>query len=280
MRGSADKVGAIGVEGAHIVADFVDGDVVGQTPVALRVQVVGPHKTLFLPCGHGKGAHAGCDVADCVPFLKDGAEPLVLGVQARVPVDFGKVELEGAALLVDLDVEVVFADEDFVLEGAEGVFAADVVEFVDDGFHHGILVGEDGGDEVLVGPVALAQVEVGDVAGQCEALGYLVVVLLLGRGDGCACNLRVGEVVVVEVQLVGDDTERAILLEVAQLRAPCGSICLRFRLSTLGCCVGQWAYRCARFLASRRDTCRLSALSRHPGLAEPAVCGCWEACLC
>jgi hypothetical protein len=67
---------------------------------------------------------------------------------------------------------------------------------------------------------------VGDVAGEREALGYLIVGLGLWRGDGCAGDLGVVEVVVVEVELVGYDAQCAVLLEVAQLRGPCGSICL------------------------------------------------------
>jgi hypothetical protein len=67
---------------------------------------------------------------------------------------------------------------------------------------------------------------VGDVAGEREALGYLIVLLGLGWGDGCAGDLGVVEVVVVELELVGYYAQRAILLEIAQLRGPCCSICL------------------------------------------------------
>jgi hypothetical protein len=55
----------------------------------------------------------------------------------------------------------------------------------------------------------------GDVAGEREALGYLVILLGLGwRYDG-ARDLGVGEEVVVEVELEGNDAQRAVLLEVA-----------------------------------------------------------------
>ena len=89
----------------------------------------------------------------------------MLGVQTRVPVDLGEVELESAALLVDFDVEVVFAHEHLVLERTESVLAPNIVYLVDDSLHHGVLVSENGCDQVLVGPVALAQVEVGNMAG-------------------------------------------------------------------------------------------------------------------
>jgi hypothetical protein len=72
---------------------------------------------------------------------------------------------------------------------------------------------------------------VGDVASEREALGYLVVLLGLGRRYYGARDLGVGEEVVVEVELEGNDAQGAILLEVAQLRAPGGAICLPFRLS-------------------------------------------------
>jgi len=46
---------------------------------------------------------------------------------------------------------------------------------------------------------------VSDVAGEGEALRYLIVVDGLGWGDGRARDLGVGEVVIVELQLVGND---------------------------------------------------------------------------
>jgi hypothetical protein len=64
------------------------------------------------------------------------------------------------------------------------------------------------------------------MAGEREALRYLIVVLGLGWGDRRAGYLGVGEVVVVEVQLVGYYAQGAVLLEVAEFRGPCCSICL------------------------------------------------------
>lgn len=79
---------------------------------------------------------------------------------------------------------------------------------------------------MLVRPVAFAQIEVGDMAGEGEAGGQLVVVLGLRRRDDGGCDLGVGEVVVVEVQLVGDDADGAGLLELLELGAPRVPICL------------------------------------------------------
>jgi hypothetical protein len=95
--------------------------------------------------------------------------------------------------------------EDFVLECAECILGAYRVQLVDDRLDHGVLVCKDSRDEVLVWPVSLAEVQVSNVAGEREALGYLIVVLGLGRRDGCARDFGVGEVVVVELQLVGYD---------------------------------------------------------------------------
>ena len=46
----------------------------------------------------------------------------------------------------------------------------------------------------------------GNVAGECETLGNLIVVYGLGWGNGGARDFGVGEVVVVELQLVRYDT--------------------------------------------------------------------------
>jgi hypothetical protein len=64
------------------------------------------------------------------------------------------------------------------------------------------------------------------MAGEREALRYFIVVLGLGWGDGCAGDLGVGEVVVVEVELVGYYAQCAVLFEMTQFRGPCCPICL------------------------------------------------------
>lgn len=94
----------------------------------------------------------------------------MLGVEAAVPVDLGVVEAERAVFLADLDVEVVDAGEELIAEGAEFGLVADVVDFVDYGADGGVLVHEDFGDEVLVGEVGFADVEVGWGSGQCLVL--------------------------------------------------------------------------------------------------------------
>ena len=61
---------------------------------------------------------------------------------------------------MDLDVQVRVAGEELVAEGAVFVLLADLVGFVDDGADGGVLVQEDGGDEVFVVEVLVAEVEV------------------------------------------------------------------------------------------------------------------------
>jgi hypothetical protein len=103
----------------------------------------------------------------------------------------------------------------------------------------------------------------GDVAGEREALGYLIVLLGLGwRYDG-ARDLGVGEEVVVEVELEGNDAQRAVLLEVAQLRAPGGAICLPFRLSMSGCRVRCQTHRCGAPPGATPSTCCPFARALH-----------------
>ena len=82
----------------------------------------------------------------------------MLGVEPAVPVHFGVIEAEPAIFLVDFDIEVGIAGEEFVAEGAVFVCLADFVDFVDDGADGGVLVQEDGGDEVFVREVLLAEV--------------------------------------------------------------------------------------------------------------------------
>lgn len=62
---------------------------------------------------------------------------------------------------MDLDVQVRVAGEELVAEGAVFVLLADFVGFVDDGADGGVFVQEDGGDEVSVVEVLVAEVEVG-----------------------------------------------------------------------------------------------------------------------
>jgi hypothetical protein len=85
----------------------------------------------------------------------------MLGGEPAVPVHFREVEFKCAILLAELDVHVVGSCQDLVFKGAVGVFFADGVELVDDSADGGVLVREDGRDDVFVGEVVVAEVEVG-----------------------------------------------------------------------------------------------------------------------
>lgn len=62
----------------------------------LWVQIVAQHQTPLLGCRHGKRSDTGHDVRHDLAGGKGVDEPLVFGVQARVPVDGFEVEGEGA----------------------------------------------------------------------------------------------------------------------------------------------------------------------------------------
>lgn len=62
---------------------------------------------------------------------------------------------------MDLDVQVRVAGEELIAEGAVLVCLANVVGLVDDGADGGVLVVEDGGDEVFVREELVAEVQVG-----------------------------------------------------------------------------------------------------------------------
>ena len=143
------------------LSHLVPSNRIGQTRITVRIQIVGPHKHLLLPGRHGERSHAGHDIADGLPRPELVDEAPVLGVEPAVPVDLGVVEAEAAVLLVDLNVQVGVAGEELVAEGAVFVLLADFVRLVDDGADDGVFVEEDGGDEVFVWEVLLAEVEVG-----------------------------------------------------------------------------------------------------------------------
>jgi len=267
---AANEGMAVGVEGAHKVSYFV-GLYVGHEAVeAFWVEVVGVDEALPLACWDSEGTHARHNVTDGIPLVEQVAQSLVLGMQARVPIDLGEVKLEGAALLADGDIHVVRAVQDLVLEGAVCVLGADVVELVDDSADQGRLVGQDLPDQVLVRQVALAEVQVGDVARLREARRQLVVAGRLRRGDDGGRDLGISEAVVVELQLVRDDADGALLLELLQLRAPRIPICLVFRLSISRSRMGGASYRLGRSLGAAAGTFRPFARAPRPGRSARA----------
>ena len=140
---------------------LVPSDRIVQTCKTVRIQIVRPHKHPLLSGRHGERTNAGHDIADGVSSAELLDEAPVLRVETAVPVDLGVIEPEAAVFLVDLDVHVRVAGQELVAEGAVLVLFADFVDFVDDGADGGVLVQEDGGDEVFVREVLVAQVQVG-----------------------------------------------------------------------------------------------------------------------
>lgn len=132
----------------------------------------------------------------------------MFGVEPAVPVDFSVVELESAVFLADCDVEVVRAGEDFVLESAEFVLFAYVVDLVDNGRYTLVLVHQDLGNQVFVLDILIAEVEVSDMTDLREARGDLSLVIF---GEDGGDDIVVCPVCVVEVDGVGDHSNRVFL---------------------------------------------------------------------
>ena len=128
--------------------------------MTFRIQIIGPHKNLLLRRRHRKRPHARHDIAHRLPRLKQLYKSLVLRMQPTVPVHFRVIKAEHTTFFRDFDVEIGNAGEELVGEGAEGVRGADHVGFVDYGPDGGVFIKENGGQEVSMGEVGVAQVEV------------------------------------------------------------------------------------------------------------------------
>ena len=82
----------------------------------------------------------------------------MFGVEAAVPIDFGVVETEFATFLVNFNIHVWVTSEQLVSEGAVFVLFADFVNFVDYRADGGVFVKEDGGNQVSIREVLVAEV--------------------------------------------------------------------------------------------------------------------------
>ena len=83
----------------------------------------------------------------------------MLRLELAVPVDLCVVKLKDAVVLRRLDLEVVPAGQDFILESPELGLGPDIVDLVDDGLDGAVLVDEDFGYELFVGKISLAEIE-------------------------------------------------------------------------------------------------------------------------
>lgn len=140
---------------------LVYGDSFLQVFVAFGVLVVGPDKDALLPCGHGKRSNARHGVGHHLAGLEVLDHPSVLGLQLAVPVDLCIVQLEGAVVLTDYDIEVVGSSENLVREGTEFGRVADISRLVDDGADGRVLVAENLSNNLLVGEELVTEVKVG-----------------------------------------------------------------------------------------------------------------------
>lgn len=88
----------------------------------------------------------------------------MLGFKAAVVVYARVVEAEFAVLLMNSDVCVVVAGEELEWECAEFAVGANILDFVDDSSDCSVFVLEDLGDQVFIGKVLFAEVEMHCIA--------------------------------------------------------------------------------------------------------------------
>lgn len=96
-------------DGAHLV----QLDVAGESLCTCRIQIARQDGAALLPGRDRKGSDARKAIDDDVRSLERRNKAGVLGLQSRVPVDFGKVEAELAVML-----RLSFGDEDSVTEAS------------------------------------------------------------------------------------------------------------------------------------------------------------------
>lgn len=90
-----------------------------------------------------------------------------------VPIHFCEIELERAPALVHLNLRVRRSREHLHGERTELGLGTHVFDLVDDGGDTRVLIDYDGRDQVLVGGVLRAEVEMGEVSGLREGLRNL-----------------------------------------------------------------------------------------------------------
>lgn len=157
--GLADEFAAVHVECGDKVLDVVAVDGPVHRRVALRVEVVGPNEDPLAARGDGERSDARHNVADEFAGLELAHKSPVLGLKPAVPVDFGEVEAEFAILLVHCHDHVVVSGQDLERKCSEFTVAAHILRLVDHRSHAGILIFEDLTNQVLVGVVSLAEIE-------------------------------------------------------------------------------------------------------------------------
>jgi hypothetical protein len=127
--------------------------------VTLGVHVVRPDQDTPFTGRDGKRSNSSHDVAYYLARGEHVDEPPVFRLELAVPVDLCVVKLKDAVVLRRLDLEVVRAGQDFILESPELGLGPDIVDLVDDGLDGAVLVDEDLGYELFVGKISLAEIE-------------------------------------------------------------------------------------------------------------------------
>ena len=134
-------------------------DCILQPSEAVWIQVVGHDEAAVLSRRDSEWAHSGHDIADRLTGLEKRDQTRVLRVEPAVPVDFGEVKAESAAVVLHCDVQIVLTSKDFVVKRSEGVAGADCVDFVDDSPDLDVLIHKNLRNDVLVRPKLFTKVE-------------------------------------------------------------------------------------------------------------------------
>ena len=163
------------IEGPDEFVNSVAGDCVLETGVTVWIKIICPNEDISLSCWNRKGTYTCHDIAHCFSLLELFHESSMFGLQPCVPVHFRIVEPKVAIFFTDFNIHIVRSGEDFVLKSAILVLVSHVVNLIDHGFDHRIFVEEDLGDQVFVGYVRLAEVQVRDVTDYAEAARDFIV---------------------------------------------------------------------------------------------------------
>ena len=150
---------AVSAGDIHKVVYFVAFYSPFETCEGVRIEIVGPDEDSFLGCRDSEGSYPRHNIADGFSFVEFGDKTFVFCGEAGIIVDFAKVESEFAACFMNGHVKVVQAGEDFIRKGAEFGFRADVFYFVDHRSDAVVLVEKNLADQMAVGQILCAQVD-------------------------------------------------------------------------------------------------------------------------
>ena len=138
---------------------LVNVDCFLETREAVWIQVVRPYKDLLFTSRNGKGSDTGHDITDSFSRSEHLKNPVVLGTESGIPVDFRVVKMKGTVRLSDSDSQIWWPCQKFVLECPKFAVSTNFVDFI---YHRPklrILIQQDCRDEMFVWQILLSQIE-------------------------------------------------------------------------------------------------------------------------